>query len=183
VHRASPSNVKFGNLDDINNSDIGPTELYARTKLALILFTKYGLYEKVIKPNSDAIYALAVHPGAVSPHVPNSETTSSHHQVNTAMQDQWKDAYPGFTGHLISYAMKFIGRDVEQGSYSALWALTASEIDEKHTNGAYFVDPGKEGKESSQASDPELGAQLWELGEKLVKEKLGDDALVDWNEK
>lgn len=65
VHRASPSDVKFRNLDDINNPELGPTELYGRTKLAIILFVKYGLYERVIKPNSDSIYALAVHPGAV----------------------------------------------------------------------------------------------------------------------
>ncbi|KAM6508157.1 hypothetical protein FALCPG4_018044 [Fusarium falciforme] len=167
LHRASPSGLRFGSLDDINDSSLGPVELYARAKLALILFVRYGLYERVIKPNGDSVYALAVHPGA----------------VNTAMQDQWKDAYPGVTGHLISYAMKFVGRDPEQGSYSTLWALTAPEIDENHKNGAYFTDPGVEGKESSKASDSELGAQLWELGEKVVKEKLGPEALVDWNEK
>lgn len=96
------------------------------------------------------------------------------------MQDQWKDAYPGITGKLISYAMKAVGRDVEQGSYSALWALTAPEIDEKHINGAYYTDPGQPGKESSQASDSKLGADLWELSAKLVQEKLGDDAIIDW---
>lgn len=30
----------------------------------MILGTKYGLLEQVIKPNGDNIYALAVHPGA-----------------------------------------------------------------------------------------------------------------------
>jgi hypothetical protein len=104
-------------------------------------------------------------------------------QVNTAMQNQWKDAYPGITGQLISYAMRFIGRDPEQGSYSTLWALTAPEIEEKRLNGAYFTDPDKQTEPSAQASDPALGADLWQLSEKLVKEKLGDDALVDWNEK
>ena len=97
------------------------------------------------------------------------------------MQEQWKDAYPGITGTLLSWTMKSVGRDPEQGSYSALWALTAQEISEKGQNGYYFSDPGKEGKESSQASDPNLGAALWKLSEELVKGKLGDDALVDWH--
>ena len=65
VHRTAPSDLRFKSLEDINNKDLGPTQLYARTKLALILLVKFGLYEWVIKPNSDSIYALSVHPGAV----------------------------------------------------------------------------------------------------------------------
>lgn len=66
MHRTAPSAVHFASLDEINNPELGPTELYGRTKLALILFNKYGLVEKVIKKNGDKIYAIAVHPGAVS---------------------------------------------------------------------------------------------------------------------
>lgn len=65
VHRMAPSNVHFASLQEINNSELGPTELYGRTKLAMILLAKYGLAGKVIKKNSDNIYALSVHPGAV----------------------------------------------------------------------------------------------------------------------
>jgi hypothetical protein len=62
----APSNVKFESLAEINNPELGPLELYGRTKLAIILGVKYGLVEKVIRPNGDNIYALSVHPGAVS---------------------------------------------------------------------------------------------------------------------
>ncbi|PHH73343.1 hypothetical protein CDD80_3886 [Ophiocordyceps camponoti-rufipedis] len=164
LHRACPSSLKLGSLEDINNSELNPAVLYGRTKLALILFAKFGLVEKVIKPSGDSIYALTVHPGA----------------VNTAMQNQWKDAYPGITGQLISFAMKAISRDAEQGAYSTLWALTAPEVEEKQQNGAYYTDPGQLGKESSQASDKQLGEELWELSEKLITDKLGRGALVDW---
>jgi hypothetical protein len=99
------------------------------------------------------------------------------------MQDQWKVAYPGITGVLLSWAMKVGGRDIEQGSYSALWALTAPEVITNNMNGYYLIDPGKEGKESAQASDPALADALWKLSEKIVKEKLGEDALVDWSVK
>ncbi|KAM7189905.1 hypothetical protein V8F33_009814 [Rhypophila sp. PSN 637] len=167
VHKAAPSDVQFKDMNEINNQNTGPTHLYGRTKLALLLFTKFGLVDKVIKPNSDNIYALAVHPGT----------------VNTGMQDQWKDAYPGITGQLISWAMKSVGRSPEQGAYSALWALTAPEITEKDQNGGYYTDPATEGSLSSQAQDAQLGKNLWDLSEQIVKDKLGNDALVDWSAK
>jgi len=167
MHRTAPSNVHFGSLEEINNEKLGPTELYGRTKLAMILGCKYGLVKRVIERNEDRVLALSVHPGA----------------VNTAMQQQWKDAYPGVLGKMLTAAMLSVGRDVEQGSYSALYAATSPEIEEKGWNGYYFVDPGKPGKESTQASDPALGAALWELSERLVKEKVGPDALVAWDKK
>ncbi|CEL10657.1 Putative Dehydrogenases with different specificities [Aspergillus calidoustus] len=163
-HRMAPSNVKFESLAEINNPELGPLELYGRTKLAIILGVKYGLVEKVIRPNGDNIYALSVHPGA----------------VNTAMQQQWKDAYPGLLGKLLTTVMLAAGRDPEQGSYSALYAATSPEVEEKGWNGYYLVDPGKPGKETSQASDPELGRRLWDLSHDIIKQKLGQDALADW---
>lgn len=94
MHRFAPSNVHFGSLEEINDETIDPTQLYGRTKvsigvsldeddivltvclihdkLAMICYTK-AILEKVIKPNNDNIYILAVHPGA----------------VNTEMQEQW----------------------------------------------------------------------------------------------
>lgn len=164
MHRFAPSNVHFGSLDEINNPEIDPTQLYGRSKLAMILLTKYGLAGKVIKENGDRIYALSVHPGA----------------VNTAMQQQWKDAYPGLTGKLLTWLTLAVGRDVKQGSYSALWALTSPKIVDENLNGWYFNDPDQPGKESSQASDETLGSALWELSHDIVKQKLGPDALLDW---
>lgn len=104
LHRAADSAVTFTSLEEINDKNLGPPATYGRTKLAMILFAKYGLVEKVIKPNQDNIYALTVHPGT----------------VNTAMQNQWKNAYPGLLGKLITNVTLAVGRDVEQGSYSAL---------------------------------------------------------------
>lgn len=66
MHRTAPSVVHFASLDEINNPNLGPTELYGRTKLAIILGVKYGIVERVIRKNGDNIYALSVHPGAVS---------------------------------------------------------------------------------------------------------------------
>ncbi|KAK4120570.1 NAD(P)-binding protein [Parathielavia appendiculata] len=160
MHRTASGNVHFASLEEINDGSLGPTERYGRTKLAMILFSKYGLARKVIKENGDDIIAVAVHPGA----------------VNTAMQQQWKDAYPGVTGKLLTWAMLAFGRDVQQGSYSALWALTSDKVQ----SGWYYSDPDQPGKESAQASDENLGEALWELSHRIIKDKLGKDALVDW---
>lgn len=96
------------------------------------------------------------------------------------MQQQWKDAYPGLLGKVLTNAMLFVGRDPEQGAYSALYAATSPEIEEKDLNGYYFSDVAQYGKESKQASDPALGAALWDISERLIKEKVGEDALADW---
>lgn len=97
------------------------------------------------------------------------------------MQQQWEDAYPGITGKLIRWTTMAFGRDVKQGSYSALWALTSDKIVTENMNGWYFSDPDTPGKESQQASDPALGTALFELSERLIREKLGSDALLDWS--
>lgn len=65
-HRMAPSVVHFGSLEEINDEKIGNLEVYGRAKLATILGVKYGLLDRVIKPNNDNIYVLCVHPGAVS---------------------------------------------------------------------------------------------------------------------
>ena len=96
------------------------------------------------------------------------------------MQQQWKDAYPGLTGQLLTWLMLAGGRSPEQGSYSALWALTDPKIENEEMNGWYFSDPDTPGKESAQASDPVLGDALWDLSERLIKDKVGKDALADW---
>jgi len=165
MHRKAPKVVKFESLEELNDDKLGPMELCGRTKLAMILGAKYGLRDHVIKPNGDNIYAISVHPGA----------------VNTDMQSQWKDAYPGMLGKAAEALTLLGGRDVEQGSYNTIYAATSDEIVEKNWNGWYFSDPGTEGKETAQASDPQLGAALWSLSERIVKEKLGDDAFIPWN--
>lgn len=76
VHRAAPSGTQFASLAEINNAAVGPAELYARTKLAIILGVKYGLVDRVIKPRQDDIFALSVHPGTVSPDYHQRDTSS-----------------------------------------------------------------------------------------------------------
>lgn len=98
------------------------------------------------------------------------------------MQTQYNEAYPGIFGKALSAFNLAIGRDPEQGSYSALYAALSDEIVEKGYNGFYFADPGVPGKETNQGADLNLAAALWGLSERMTKRLLGDDALKSWNE-
>ncbi|KAL3446132.1 hypothetical protein BJX65DRAFT_309363 [Aspergillus insuetus] len=166
----SDANIKWlpcdmGNLAQIK--DVAPKFVKDEERLDLLILSagiNVHQYGESTDTSSDNIYALSVQPGA----------------VNTAMQQQWRDTYPGLLGKLLTTVMLAVGRDVEQGSYSALYAATSLEVEEKGWNGYYFADPGKPGKETSQVSDPELGRRLWDLSQNVIKEKLGDDALVHW---
>jgi len=71
MHRWAPKETKFNAIKDINDEKLSPVELYGRTKLAMILSAKFGLAQGVIARNGDHIYALSVHPGAVSLTIPN----------------------------------------------------------------------------------------------------------------
>ncbi|WWC59030.1 uncharacterized protein I303_101576 [Kwoniella dejecticola CBS 10117] len=175
MHRFAPGSedsksrgrgVHFGSEEEITEAgkELGPIELYGRTKLAMILYAK-SIRDKVIKKNGDDIYILAVHPGA----------------VNTDMQDQWEAAYPGIVGTITKYATMAIGRDPEQGSYSALYAALSNEVVEKDWNGYYLSDPATPGKETAQAQDLNLATALWELSERMTKRIVGDDALESWS--
>jgi hypothetical protein len=46
-----------------------------------------------------------------------------------------------------------------------------------------ILQQGQPGKETSQASDEKLGAALWDLSVRIITDKLGQDALLDWNAK
>ncbi|WVR04346.1 hypothetical protein IAU60_001347 [Kwoniella sp. DSM 27419] len=175
MHRFAPGSqdskdrgrgLHFGSEEEITEGgkELGPVELYGRTKLAMILYAK-SIRDKVIKPNGDDIYILAVHPGA----------------VNTDMQDQWEAAYPGILGTIAKYVTLAGGRSPEQGSYSALYAALSPEVVDKEWNGYYLSDPATPGKETAQGMDLNLATALWELSERMVKRVLGDDALESWS--
>ncbi|ESK95926.1 short chain dehydrogenase reductase family protein [Moniliophthora roreri MCA 2997] len=82
--------------------------------------------------------------------------------VHTGQQDQFKEAYG-------------------KGSLSTLWAAMSDSVPKKGYQGVYFTNPEELGKESEQACNEELGANLWKLSEDMIKEKLGPDGFLPWN--
>jgi len=167
LHRTCPSNVDFTSTSEVyeNKDELGPNQLYARTKLAVLLFIKYGLVERVLVPNGDRIWAAATHPGA----------------VHTAQQDQFKEAYGDVFGTVMKYVTIPFMRTPEQGSLSTLYAATSDDVEKNNWQGKYYTDPGKVGGESNQACDEKLGANLWALSHTVIREKLGPDGLLSWD--
>lgn len=166
LHRAAPSNTSFDSLAGLNDSSLSAVSLYARSKLAIILFIKYGLVN-VLRSNGDNIIAVSTHPGA----------------VHTEQQDQFKEAYGKIFGMMLKYTVVPFMRAPEQGSLSTLWAATSDDVEkDSGYQGKYFTDPGQLGNESKQACNPELAAMLWKLSEEIIREKAGEDALLPWDE-
>ncbi|KAH7926517.1 NAD(P)-binding protein [Leucogyrophana mollusca] len=167
LHRQAPSSVQFASeeeVTEVGSNDLSAVSLYARSKLANILFTKYTLVERAIRPSGDRIFALATHPGA----------------VHTGQQDQFKEAYGKVFGTLAKAVVVPFMRNPEQGSLSTLWAATSEDVEKNSWQGCYFTDPGQLGKETAQADDEQLGKNLHELSEQLVREKIGKDGLLAW---
>lgn len=167
-HHSAPSDVKFASEEEITEkgASLGPNNLYARSKLATILFTKFGLVQRVLVPNGDRIIAVATHPGPVA----------------TDQPKQLEEAYGKVLGGIMKNLVVPFMRDPEQGSLSTLWAATSPEIEQKEWSGLYFTNPGEVGKESKLADDGEVGKNLWELSERMVTKAVGPDALLPWNE-
>ena len=63
LHQTAPSSVAFESLEEINDESLGPNALYARSKLANLLFMHW-LALHVLEKGS-RIYTLATHPSAV----------------------------------------------------------------------------------------------------------------------
>ncbi|KAI9695481.1 MAG: hypothetical protein M1820_008583 [Bogoriella megaspora] len=165
LHRGiSASEVSFENLAEINR-DIGATKLYARTKLAQILFVR-TLARRAEKgefgfESRDRPWMNATHPGAVS----------------TDQQEQAIEAYgkPGKVG--VKAVRPFMKDPIDEGCRSALFAATSEKVAKEGTQGQYYrqqiVPDCKVTEPNKLAQDEALGEKLWKLTEQILSEKLG----------
>ncbi|KAK4699834.1 hypothetical protein P7C70_g6420, partial [Phenoliferia sp. Uapishka_3] len=142
---------KFAN-DKEFSEDIGPSNLYARTKACVLLFTK-GLLQRHIQPPSKVL-VFATHPGAVA----------------TGQQDQFKPAYGETVGAVMGAVTRPFMRRPDQGSLSALWALVAPDARSPDwENGSYFTDPKQLGGPSNESQDQELVDNFWTGSERVIQ--------------
>ncbi|KAF2435211.1 NAD(P)-binding protein [Tothia fuscella] len=156
------SHVEFRDLDEINR-DIGPTNLYNRTKLAQIPFVRALKRQKDAKQlgfkglADEAPWTNAAHPGAVS----------------TDQPEQAVDAY-GIMGKAgVTLTRPFMSDPVKTGCRSILFAATSPDVETEGLWGEYIIPDHKVSDPSSQAKDEELQERLWSLTESVLKEKLG----------
>lgn len=160
LHKLAPGDIKFASLGEMNR-DIGPSYLYNRTKLAMILLVRALVRRKEqgklgLQPGKGP-WINATHPGGVS----------------TDQQEQAIDAY-GTLGKIgVAIVRPFMKDPLDQGCRPILFAATSNAIKDEKIDGSYIIPDRKIQEPSSQAQDEELQEQLWTLTEKVLKDKLG----------
>jgi hypothetical protein len=85
------------------------------------------------------------------------------------------EAY-GALGQVVNAASRVLFMTPQQGSESALYAVTSPKVVERWSElqGAYITEAdGKVGTETEQAKDDQLAKNLWELSCKVLKDKIG----------
>ncbi|KAI1768389.1 NAD(P)-binding protein [Hypoxylon sp. FL1150] len=159
VHRMGTSGIEYKDVAELNQ-DIGPTKLYARTKLAQILLCR-AFYRRKLRGELGLIPAMgpwinATHPGGVL----------------TDQPDQAVEAY-GTLGNVLFQAIKpFMKDPVDNGCRPMLFAATSDAVAEEKIDGEYIIPDRKVSDVSGQAKDEELQERCWSLVEGILKEKL-----------
>ncbi|GAA6020429.1 hypothetical protein JCM11491_000241 [Sporobolomyces phaffii] len=146
--------------DDEFKRDVGPANLYARSKLADILLVK-RLVQLYIAPADSRVLVYATHPGG----------------VNTGQVDQYKDAYGETVGAVLKTVLPPIMRAPDDGALSVLWAATAPEARQKYASGTYFSNPDQDGKETNEAKDQEMIENFWNRSIEIIEKCAGPDSL------
>jgi NAD(P)-dependent dehydrogenase (short-subunit alcohol dehydrogenase family) len=147
LHAQASSSTKFENIQELNQ-DLGPNQLYARSKLAMILYCRYlARHLSTSHPN---ILVNSVHPGIV-------ETRQSTEHIH--------EAYP-LGGFAMSVGMKPFKKDQFMGAVSAMFAATKTD-----GTGQYICPPAIPEAGSAMSNDVELQEQLMRLTRDVIKEK------------
>lgn len=157
------SKVAFESLAELNR-DIGPANLYNRTKFAQILFVKALQRRKKAAQlgfrggdTGEAPWTNATHPGA----------------VKTDQQDQAVEAY-GTLGKIgVAVVRPFFKDPMDEGCRSMLFAATSPAVIEEDIWGEWIVPDRKVTKPSKDTEDEVVQENLWRLTEQLLTERLG----------
>lgn len=162
-HRPGVSDVKFASLEELN-TDIGPTKLYARTKLAQVLFVRSLAHRAAKNELGFSAQGMATGPWINATH-PGG--------VRTDQQAQAVEAY-GKLGDLgVKIVKPFMKDPIDEGCRPALFAATSENIVKEGIQGQYIVPDRKITEPSKEAQSEDLGDALWMLTEKILMDKLG----------
>ncbi|TBU56866.1 NAD(P)-binding protein [Dichomitus squalens] len=165
LHSVAPPDAHFisnAELSSESGSADSPLALYARAKLASVLFVK-----SLARHLDQHVLVLSVDPGAIHPKQPE--------QLSRAFGAVWGSALRVLTSPF--------ERSVDEACLAALWAATAPELEEEWARwqGAYVSAVGVAGEGSEMARDGMREEQLWRMSESLLRTSLGEDALRPWS--
>jgi WW domain-containing oxidoreductase len=160
LHRIGINEVQFQDLAEMNQ-DIGPSKLYARSKLAqvclkLALHRRQSKSEINLSPNKPPGF-IATHPGAVV----------------TDQQEQAIEAY-GTLGKVgVRAVQPFMKDPVDEGCRPVLFAAASEDVVKDGLDGVYLVPDRKVTDVTSHAKDEGLQEQCLRLMEMVLAEKFG----------
>ena len=152
LHEKAPSDTKFASLEELNH-DLGPNALYARSKLAMLLYSRY--LARNLADSDPNILVNATHPGVV-------ETKMS--------VDDIHEPYP-VMGYVNSVILNPLKKDIFQGCVSTMYAATKTT-----KSGEYICPPAIPEPGSAMSQDEELGDRLMELIKEVIKTKTFEDS-------
>ncbi|KAK3811500.1 MAG: hypothetical protein JOS17DRAFT_690932 [Linnemannia elongata] len=132
-----------------NPSRIPDLVHYGRSKLANILFTK-ALARRL---TNEHVYVNALHPGHVSTNMAQTGRGS-------------------FGGNLFATVTELMGMSPKKGALTQLYCATSPEIENMDLRGRFFIPFGVESRCNPLAEKEDLQEKLWEISEKLMKEKV-----------
>ncbi len=124
-------------------------DVYGQTKLANVLFA----YEHTRRFQNDGIYSFALHPGVVRTQIGVKNTKG---WVNWG----WK----------ILTSLPIFTISEKEGAATSLHAALSPELEGK---GGKYLKNSKVIKSTKQSYNEETARELWDLSEKLLKEKMG----------
>ncbi|KAL2160707.1 hypothetical protein VTH06DRAFT_903 [Thermothelomyces fergusii] len=154
MHQTVPSNLKFASLDEIN-TDLGPNQVYGRSKLAVLLYTRY-FDRNVTRNGHPNVLMNATHPGFVSSKQSRTDIF---------------EAFP-LGGVAMSHGLEPFKKDQFEGAVPTVYAATVAD-----KGGQYICAPAipEAGSELSQSE--ELADRLMELTRNVVREKIGNESV------
>ena len=152
LHESTSSDTKFESLDELNR-DLGPNGLYGRSKLAVILYTRY--LNRHLTSSHPNILVNATHPGIV-------DTKMSREDIH--------EPYP-LGGYAMSVLMAPLKKNIMQGCVSTVFAATTTT-----KSGEYICPPAVPESGSAMSQDEQLGETLMKLTREIVKEKTYEDS-------
>jgi NAD(P)-dependent dehydrogenase (short-subunit alcohol dehydrogenase family) len=154
THQNAPKDQHFKSLDDLNR-ELGPLGGYGRSKLAVLLYSRF--LARHLTSSHPKILVNATHPGVV-------KTKQSDEDIH--------EAYP-LGGYGMSIAMQPFKKDLFEGALPTLFAVTKTE-----KSGEYICPPAKSEAGSELGQSQQLQEDLMKLTIRIIKEKTEPDSVA-----
>lgn len=165
MHRFAPSPTDFASVGEII-TDVGATQLHARSKLAQVLITR-ELARRLNRGELGFCQTSRHRLVTVNAMYPDG--------AKVPQQDQMPAVYGETVGKAVAKIVRPLMTDpVKRGRRSELFAATSLElVDGEGVHRQYIMPDKKISEVGKQGQDDTMATRLWDLSIDLLKEKVG----------